>query len=90
MASGGRREFAVGVKLLFFGVCSQWLDRKNLDVDIPERATVLNIVERLPALERIRENRGSLQVAVNLEYAGFDTEVTDGDEVAFLPPNSGG
>jgi MoaE-MoaD fusion protein len=28
--------------------------------------------------------------AVNHEFAGWDTKVTDGDEVAFIPPVSGG
>lgn len=32
----------------------------------------------------------TLSSARNLEYARFDTPVTDGDEVAFLPPVSGG
>jgi molybdopterin synthase sulfur carrier subunit len=29
-------------------------------------------------------------VAVNLEYARFDTPIQDGDEVAFFPPVTGG
>jgi sulfur-carrier protein len=29
-------------------------------------------------------------VAVNMEYAGLDRPVRDGDEVAFLPPVTGG
>ena len=29
-------------------------------------------------------------VAVNLEYARFDTPIEDGDEVAFFPPVTGG
>lgn len=28
--------------------------------------------------------------AVNMEYARFDTPVSDGDEVAFFPPVTGG
>jgi molybdopterin converting factor subunit 1 len=32
----------------------------------------------------------SLLVAVNREYAAADTPLKDGDEVAFLPPVSGG
>lgn len=80
----------MGVKLLFFGVCSQWLKRRSMEVDLPVDATVMKIVESTPGLERVREDRKNLQVAVNLEYAGFDTEVKEGDEVAFLPPVSGG
>jgi len=29
-------------------------------------------------------------VAVNLEYAQYDSQVSDGDEVAFFPPVTGG
>jgi molybdopterin synthase sulfur carrier subunit len=32
----------------------------------------------------------NLLVAVNLEYADLDHPVTDGDEVAFFPPVTGG
>jgi molybdopterin converting factor subunit 1 len=32
----------------------------------------------------------SLSCAVNAEYARFRTAVNDGDEIAFLPPVSGG
>jgi molybdopterin converting factor subunit 1 len=32
----------------------------------------------------------SLSCAVNAEYARFRTTVNDGDEIAFLPPVSGG
>jgi len=33
---------------------------------------------------------GLVLVAVNQQYATFDTPVSDGDEVAFFPPVTGG
>ena len=34
--------------------------------------------------------RGAVSTAVNEEYARRDTVIADGDEIAFLPPVSGG
>lgn len=58
---------------------------------IPAEATVAGVwqdlVRDFPAFAPYRP---SLSCAVNAEYAPFRTPVTDGDEVAFLPPVSGG
>ena len=35
-------------------------------------------------------HRGAVSAAVNAEFAPFSAPVHDGDEVAFLPPVSGG
>ena len=40
-----------------------------------------------PALQ---PRRPSLSAAVNRRYAPFDTALSDGDEVVFIPPVSGG
>lgn len=45
------------------------------------------IAERYPA---VLELRGHLVVAVNEEYASWTQPLTEGDEVAFIPPVSGG
>jgi molybdopterin converting factor small subunit len=45
------------------------------------------LVAEVPALE---EYERTLSVAVNAEYARMTAAVQDGDEVAFLPPVSGG
>lgn len=45
------------------------------------------LVVEWPALEPYA---GSISCAVNAQYARMTTTVLDGDEVAFLPPVSGG
>lgn len=59
--------------------------------DVPAGARVLDVWQwlagRYPA---VAAHGSSVSSAVNAEYARMDTEVADGDEVAFLPPVSGG
>ena len=38
----------------------------------------------------LREYEKTISVAVNAEYARMTAAVTDGDEIAFMPPVSGG
>ena len=45
------------------------------------------LTQEFPALEQYRP---VISCAVNEQYAKFDTPLTEGDEVAFLPPVSGG
>ena len=46
-----------------------------------------NLIADFAGLEAYGE---SLSIAVNAEYARMDVVLNDGDEVAFLPPVSGG
>ena len=45
------------------------------------------LVEEMPTL---RDYERTMSVAVNADYAKMSAKVHDGDEVAFLPPVSGG
>jgi molybdopterin converting factor subunit 1 len=58
---------------------------------LPPDATVAGVwnelVQDYPAMAAYQP---SLSCAVNAEYARFKTPVGDGDEIAFLPPVSGG
>ncbi|MEZ5291820.1 MAG: molybdopterin converting factor subunit 1 [Vicinamibacterales bacterium] len=54
-------------------------------------ATVADVWASLVATHPAAEAYArSMSSAVNLEYARMTTAVADGDEVAFLPPVSGG
>ena len=59
--------------------------------DVPAPATVQSVwaglVAEMPALA---EYEKTMSVAVNAEYARMGVAVNEGDEVAFLPPVSGG
>jgi molybdopterin converting factor subunit 1 len=63
----------------------------ELERDMPDNATVRAVwtalVAEFPALAPYAE---SMSCAVNADYARMDAPVHDGDEVAFLPPVSGG
>jgi molybdopterin converting factor subunit 1 len=79
------------VKVLFFASCRDIAGCREKDWEIPEGATVGDLKGRLGAafggLARLRH---SLAVAVNTEYADDSTALSDGDEVALIPPVSGG
>jgi molybdopterin converting factor subunit 1 len=45
------------------------------------------LISEMPALQ---EYERTMSVAVNADYAKMSAGVADGDEVAFLPPVSGG
>jgi molybdopterin converting factor subunit 1 len=61
------------------------------NAEVPEGAGVADVWR---ALERehpaVAPYRASVSAAVNAEFARMDAAVADGDEVAFLPPVSGG
>ncbi len=64
-----------------------------LELETPRPATVGavrdELVRRHPRLAG-PFGGGAVLAAVNRRYAGWKTPVLDGDEVAFLPPVSGG
>lgn len=63
----------------------------ELSRDVPAGATVDTVWEHLARdYPGMADYRPSVSCAVNAEYARFKTAVRDGDEIAFLPPVSGG
>lgn len=59
--------------------------------DVPEQATVQTVWNVLTSeMPSLVEYERTVSVAVNAEYSRMAAAVHDGDEVAFLPPVSGG
>lgn len=79
------------VKVLFFGQLKDIVGAGEERVELPEGASVEDLFahyrRRFPRWEQFRP---SLAVAVNQEYAEGGARLRGGDEVAFLPPVSGG
>lgn len=79
------------VKVLFFGLTHDLtgFDREQVEVAEGENLDGLwgHYEARFP---RLREMAGSLLAAVNDEIADRSRPLRDGDEVAFMPPVSGG
>lgn len=59
--------------------------------DVPGPATVQTVWQALAAeVPDVLQYEKTMSVAVNAEYARMAAAVQDGDEVAFMPPVSGG
>ena len=79
------------LRLRFFAAAREAMGRTEMPLDGPEGATVGDVLARLraeaPAFARLPPG---LMVSVNREYREADYRLGDGDEVAFIPPVSGG
>ena len=79
------------IRLLAFATAADAVGAKESDVELPEGSRVADLrallVERHGELEVLWPR---LAVAISGRVAGDDDEISDGDEVALLPPVSGG
>jgi len=80
----------MSIDILFFGIARDYAGSRNLKYDFPEQTNVrlirTTLEQKYPALKGLKR----YAVAVNNEYASDDVFVKEGDEVAILPPVSGG
>ena len=79
------------IKALFFAACRDIVGNRELDLDVGEGSQVDDLknvlLGKYPELATINN---VLSIAVNAEYVDGNTILNSGDEVAFIPPVSGG
>ena len=79
------------VELLYFGVLKDLFPGERETVELAPEETVEGLLRLLQKrASKHSEVWNALAVAVNREYAAKDVVLRDGDEVAILPPVSGG
>jgi molybdopterin converting factor subunit 1 len=89
MAEG--RNLAMDVIVRYFAGHRDITGRAEEHIELTEAATVGTLwellVDRYP---RLAGYSGRLLYAINQEFGMLDTQLHDGDEVALVPPVSGG
>ena len=79
------------VRVLFFGLLSDVVSRREEEVDLKEGARISDLLGHYTAaFPNLSPLLSSVAVSVNREYAPVSTVLRDRDEVALLPPVSGG
>src|SRR5260221_5674429 len=79
------------VKVLFFGMVKDSVARREEQFAVAPGGALSTVFDHYAGqFPRLRDMAGSIVMARNQEFAGRSTDVADGDEVAFLPPVSGG
>jgi molybdopterin converting factor subunit 1 len=79
------------VVVRFFGTLREESGEAELSFELPDGATAVELRELLAARYATFDHLGDrLATSVNRELVPADSVLSDGDEVAFLPPVSGG
>jgi len=82
---------AIRVKVLFFGRLKELTGHAEDSVEFADAATIEQLFAHYAARHpELAKYRSSVVASRNQEFAAWDTPLHTCDEVAFLPPVSGG
>jgi len=81
------------IKIFFFASIREQVGCPSLELGLPKAVTICELMAVLST--ELAERGGFLTdprllIAVNQQMVGLDAPVSDGDEVAFFPPVTGG
>ncbi len=82
---------SIRVELLLFASVAEAIGERRRELELPGGATVRDVfaglVQEQPRLERLVDH---VSFARNREFVPGDTRLSEGDELAIIPPVSGG
>ena len=77
--------------MLLFAALREAVGHKQLELELPADVTLAELMARLEREHGVLARyRGRLLVSLNEERMPFETQLGEGDEIALLPPVSGG
>ena len=80
----------MNIKIKFFGQHKEELNKSELNIVVDNNSNISDLVKILIKNEPKFSKFTSYAVAVNLNYENFEYILKNGDEVAIIPPVSGG
>ena len=79
------------IRVLFFGVLKELAGTSTDAVDLPPNSTLADLLKHYAATRpQLHQHFSGMAMSINQEFACADDTLREGDEVAFLPPVSGG
>lgn len=82
---------AIGVRVLFFASLADLMGDRQRNLDLPAGATVSDALRDLAqGAPDFASRVPHVSFAVNEAFVTADTPLSDGDELALIPPVSGG
>lgn len=79
------------ITVRLFAILRERAGTDALTIELPDDATVAEAVKQIASeIAAVREHLKRVAFAVNREYVKESTALRDGDELALIPPVSGG
>ena len=86
-----RGAAALKITVMLFAAYRDRVGRRSVDLELPEGSRVRDLAREMAGRHPgLTGSPSTLVVAVNQEYSDHDRPLHDGDEVALIPPVSGG
>ena len=79
------------INVLFFGITKDIASQPSCKIDLPEGSTLERLNEELQTRFPDMKEKATFKYAVNDDYClNTDVILKEGDEIALIPPVSGG
>jgi MoaD family protein len=79
------------VRVQFYAQLRDLVGMRQLDVDLAEGVTVLDLLEKIYAQQpRLRAHDKSILIGAGVEFVDRNYKLQPGDEIAIMPPVQGG